>query len=186
MIKSGKNIRCVICNKDFYIPKHRVNSAKCCSRKCQMKYSQKRFDGICKICGNDFEYIACREGKAKYCSRKCYYKAQHLNGTIINKCKFCKKEFRSSPSHNRINCSRYCKNEGMKKSKTGNFICVRKALERRGLINKCMDCGYNSNVTILGVHHKDNNRENNSINNLIVLCPNCHSIRHNKHIPHIS
>ncbi len=36
----------------------------------------------------------------------------------------------------------------------------------------------NEHTCILVVHHKDKNRENNTIENLEVLCPNCHAIRH--------
>ena len=184
MIKTGKIIQCRICKKEFYIPKNRFEKAIYCSNFCRGKSAQKQFISNCKICNKQFKYIACREGKAIYCSRKCYYKGQHLNGTIIKKCLYCNKEFRTSPSHNRKFCSIFCKCEAMKKSKTGNFQSARKALKNRGLICKCFDCGYSSFPEILGVHHNDKNKNNNSLNNLIVLCPNCHSIRHEKHIPH--
>jgi len=28
------------------------------------------------------------------------------------------------------------------------------------------------------IHHRDRNRENNRMDNLLVLCPNCHSLMH--------
>lgn len=40
--------------------------------------------------------------------------------------------------------------------------------------HECACCGYNEDERILQVHHKDSNRENNDIGNLIILCPNCH------------
>ena len=43
----------------------------------------------------------------------------------------------------------------------------------------CAACG---SVKKLNVHHKDRNRKNNDYSNLEVLCPNCHSIEHMKHI----
>lgn len=55
---------------------------------------------------------------------------------------------------------------------------------KRNLINKCERCGYDKYIKILGVHHIDRNRNNNSIQNLEVLCPNCHSEEHMKHICH--
>jgi 5-methylcytosine-specific restriction endonuclease McrA len=55
---------------------------------------------------------------------------------------------------------------------------------RRGLINKCKICGYDVQPKILGVHHKDRNPKNNDMSNLEVLCPNCHSLEHMKHIEH--
>jgi len=40
--------------------------------------------------------------------------------------------------------------------------------------HKCYVCGYNDDERILEVHHVDENRNNNDINNLKILCPNCH------------
>ena len=39
--------------------------------------------------------------------------------------------------------------------------------------NECSVCGYNV-VEVLEVHHKDNNRENNVLTNLDILCPTHH------------
>ena len=49
---------------------------------------------------------------------------------------------------------------------------------------KCEKCGFDAYPQILGVHHKDHNKNNNSIDNLAVLCPNCHSMEHMKHVAH--
>lgn len=40
--------------------------------------------------------------------------------------------------------------------------------------NECHVCGYNEELGILEVHHRDSNRENNQLENLCILCPNCH------------
>ena len=43
---------------------------------------------------------------------------------------------------------------------------------------KCEICGITNwlgNPLSLQLHHKDGNRENNSLDNLQILCPNCHS-----------
>ena len=44
--------------------------------------------------------------------------------------------------------------------------------------HKCNRCGYNKYPDILQVHHKNRDRENNTINNLELLCPNCHLVDH--------
>lgn len=40
--------------------------------------------------------------------------------------------------------------------------------------HKCSICNWNEDVDILEVHHIDENRENNQLSNLIILCPLCH------------
>src|SRR5262249_12260821 len=44
----------------------------------------------------------------------------------------------------------------------------------------CTCCGFNKWPLILQLHHIDKNRENNSLENLTVLCPNCHRALHHK------
>jgi len=45
-------------------------------------------------------------------------------------------------------------------------------------IGKCERCGYNKIPEILQLHHKDGNRKNNTRENIILLCPNCHEEVH--------
>ena len=54
----------------------------------------------------------------------------------------------------------------------------RKQLKRVGRWIKCEKCGYKENLDILEVHHIDENRINNSFENLLILCPNCHRLLH--------
>jgi hypothetical protein len=44
----------------------------------------------------------------------------------------------------------------------------------------CMNCGFNKWPAILEIHHIDKNRGNDSLDNLCVLCPNCHKAHHRK------
>ena len=44
--------------------------------------------------------------------------------------------------------------------------------------NKCEECGistWNGKPLSIQLHHKDGNKNNNKLNNLEFLCPNCHS-----------
>ena len=46
--------------------------------------------------------------------------------------------------------------------------------------NKCECCGISEWLGVdipLELHHKNNNHHDNSLNNLQILCPNCHSIQ---------
>jgi len=42
-------------------------------------------------------------------------------------------------------------------------------------IDKCARCGYNEFSCSLQVHHKDSDRDNNNLDNLVLLCANCHT-----------
>jgi 5-methylcytosine-specific restriction endonuclease McrA len=48
----------------------------------------------------------------------------------------------------------------------------------RLLPHVCARCGYKKRKDILQVHHKDENRLNDDIKNLEILCPNCHMVHH--------
>lgn len=180
----GINKNCINCNIEFYVPKHRIQTQKFCSRNCKDSMPGKRIKTICIICHNEFEHILCRANKAKYCSRKCYHKAQSTKGSIDFKCIHCDKPFKGSPSDigKRKYCSRACINKENHKTFEASFTTVRKALLARNQIEQCERCGYKECKKILGVHHKDRNRNNNKRDNLEILCPNCHSLEHQKHI----
>ena len=61
------------------------------------------------------------------------------------------------------------------------YLGSRKYMKIRGMIKVCERCGYDDEPRILGVHHKDRNPKNNTLENIEVLCPNCHSLEHMKH-----
>ena len=86
---------------------------------------------------------------------------------------------------NKKTCNRVCANihrAGIKykigrprdKVKSQQALKVR-LLEKRG--RKCERCDY-SKYEILQVHHKDRNRNNNEMDNLALICPNCHYEEH--------
>lgn len=177
-------LNCKNCDKPFEIKKYRINTAKYCSKRCGALYVRIIAKTICLICKNEFEHISSRSNKAKYCSKKCYYKAQHLNGSVTFECKHCHKKFLGSPSEKRIYCSRACINKESKKTFVAKYTTVRKKMIIRDMVKKCEICGYNESKEILGIHHKDRNNKNNELSNLMVLCPNCHSLEHRKHISH--
>lgn len=86
---------------------------------------------------------------------------------------------------NKKTCSRSCANkyrEGIKykigspkdKVKSQRALKLR-LLKERG--KKCEKCNY-SKYQILEVHHKNRNRGNNELENLELICPNCHAEEH--------
>lgn len=44
----------------------------------------------------------------------------------------------------------------------------------RNYSHSCKVCGWNEDEDVLEVHHIDENRKNNALENLIILCPICH------------
>lgn len=185
-MRKGKIKNCLICNTEFYVPKYRFKLSKYCSRKCTSISTIKTFNRDCVICGNNFTFKACRSDNAKYCSRKCYYKGMLSKGSVVKNCPGCNSEFRTSPSHDKEYCSWKCRTKHFVKPlhELSAFSNIRSVMRRRNMITKCEECGYNLHPEILGIHHKDENRDNNKISNLMVLCPNCHSLKHHKHTPH--
>jgi len=84
---------------------------------------------------------------------------------------------------NKKTCSRSCANAqrvsikykiGRPKDKARIFRVIR-LMEERG--TKCERCGYKK-YEILHVHHKNRNRNDNSMENLEIICPNCHYEEH--------
>ena len=65
------------------------------------------------------------------------------------------------------------------KELSGRTQIRRYILSHNLLEYKCQDCGieseWNQKPLILELHHKDGNNENNNLENLMFLCPNCHS-----------
>ncbi len=176
--------QCKHCSTTFSVPAYRKDTALYCSRRCLGLGSRQQIESTCGVCATKFTHISSRANSAKYCSRKCYYKSMLKKGTAKYTCLHCKTEFLDSPSHPRKYCSRACVNKAEKEIWKPTFATVRKNMTRRNMLQQCERCGYSECQEILGVHHKDRNRLNNSIENLEVLCPMCHSLEHRKHISH--
>lgn len=123
--------------------------------------------------------------KNLFCNRYCRDKFKIKKVKV--KCANCNKEIEKSPrdikksESGNLFCNKSCfatfNNYNKKRNyKNGEFSY--RELAFRSLPKKCNRCGYKKYTSILEVHHKDHNRENNIINNLEILCPNCHSIEH--------
>lgn len=108
------------------------------------------------------------------------------------KCKNCEKEC-SRPE--KKYCNNNCQNQYQNKLRIEKWLSGEgkgyttngqtKRFVRRFLIEKanncCQLCGWNkknpeTNSSTLEIHHIDGDFKNNTIDNLQVLCPNCHSL----------
>lgn len=163
----------------------------------------KTISQICKYCKVTYEanLKEVKRGNGKYCSRPCAVagvkiektKTYALKNTPNVHCSYCKKEF-------------YLNRSKKNNSKSGLFFCCRthkdlaqrlefnlkeihpshyanglgsyREIALRNLKIACKICNYSKIPEILQVHHIDRNRNNNSIDNLEIICPNCHMEEH--------
>jgi hypothetical protein len=146
----------------------------------------------CKICNSDF-YAKPRHlkiGWGKYCSNPCSYQAMHTGKWV--KCNTCskriyrqKRELKASKS-GKLFCNKSCfavwKNKNIMSGerhvnwKNGENA-YRSIMLRSKALQVCNDCGI-KDIKVLVVHHIDQNRKNNKLNNLKWLCRNCHYVVH--------
>jgi hypothetical protein len=131
-----------------------------------------------------------KNGYGKYCSVKCRSNSQR-NGKRF-RCHTCSKEvYRSLKSQKtsksgKYFCSKSCQthwrnsevNTGINHPNwTTGQSSYRERLKKSEREQTCSRCE-TDDTRVLSVHHKDRNRDNNDLNNLIFLCHNCHFLVH--------
>ena len=137
---------------------------------------------VCKICAKP---IYRRPSEIKdhnrgvFCGLACYGVSQRKETPCI----VCGKAILAH--FHKKTCSRSCANinrtgisyhTGARKDKVkSQRILKLRLFEIRGKV--CERCGYDRHQ-ILQVHHKNRNRNNNNLNNLELICPNCHCEEH--------
>ena len=184
--------KCVVCGTDFVSTR---GQSRFCSRACLGVSKRGKPNPIqrkgkvkqCLHCGKDFYSKPARVGTSRFCSSYCVGKHNTTGkvSTFDVVCIQCGNEF-TYETRSKVPkkwCSRACRTKH-RLLNVGNME-GRKRFSSKGLIKQCEKCGYDEEPRILGVHHKDKNRLNNDDSNLAVLCPNCHSLEHLKHIPQI-
>ena len=137
----------------------------------------------CEVCGKE-------TNNKRFCSIECRKKTYNRHyGKIV--CHECGKIFDGLT--NRKFCCAECANAHLKKKRIERFLNgeyknngnrtlpknIREYLFEKNDYH-CEVCGYEGyNVktgnTILQIHHKDGNSKNNMVDNLQVICPNCHA-----------
>jgi 5-methylcytosine-specific restriction endonuclease McrA len=90
-------------------------------------------------------------------------------------------------------CTRRCKDlsqriegglEGIRPAHYGDVATGDyKRVAFRDMPHECGDCGYDEHPEILVVHHLNGKRSDNRLENLTIVCPNCHALRHYKRNP---
>ena len=170
-----------------------------CFRKQREKIKQEakdRYENNPKFCEHCKEKIPYekRNWADKYCSRKC--SAIENNGKkksdrAVTKCLACENTFiQTKISYRKKFCSIKCQQElarqqamkillDGKQTKLKNPALRKLIIEKYGA--KCMECGWDkinpaSGKCPIELEHIDGNSENNMLENLKLLCPNCHSL----------
>ena len=135
----------------------------------------------CHVCGKDvYRRPSQIESSKIFCSRKC----TGIDQRKVKTCPVCAKQFTGTVKKT---CSRACANtqrsgiEYNGKNEKNKYVKGKLLKEKLASINNgiCDKCG-NDNYNILQVHHKIErcNGGTDELNNLILLCPNCHMVEH--------
>lgn len=150
--------QCKICQKEFYVkPNHlKLGWGKFCSIKCASLGRKKGKFVICEICGKE----TWRQPKALKTSKSGKF--------------FCSKK-----------CQTIWRNKyyigSLHSNWQGGESTYYRVMKESKIPSKCKLCGIDD-TRVLIIHHKDCNRKNYKISNLIWLCRNCHYLTHNKDV----
>jgi len=167
---------------------------------------QKRIDEylknprLCKFCETIISYKDKINGK-KFCTKSCSASFNNIKrgSKTTKKCINCNKSFTTQKYRKNIYCSLKCsaeyrvnlKNLELAKRIESGEVVLSKSIEsnnamfRKYLIlkhgPKCMLCNWSqinphTNKVPIELEHKDGNCINNKLENLLLLCPNCHSL----------
>ena len=167
--------KCEYCGKETSNPKF-------CSLSCSATIQNRNRPVVpkkthpCKECGKE-------TSNPKFCDTSC---AAKYNNPLKAKDIFCLGCGEILPKGNlkRKYCSNKCQgiyrmNESIKNKTAGSYTTKRFLILEHG--EKCMECGWGETNPYSGkvpieLEHIDGNSENNNLDNVKLLCPNCHSL----------
>lgn len=146
----------------------------------------------CKQCKKRFHAKPSwiKYGNAKYCSSTCQYRGRKNGKTI--QCYLCKKKSYKPAGQllksksGKFFCGKSCqtrwRNQEFSGTRHGNWkggqhIEYRIILLKQKVRQICALCSCRDK-RVLCVHHIDQNRKNNRVDNLVWLCYNCHHLVH--------
>jgi len=153
--RSRKHVKiiCDFCKKEFYKPTRFLTDKNYCSRKCAQKGSSTKILTECDFCKipikRSLSKIKSKSG-FKFCSRKCKNLAQESDNIRF---------IAMHPEHFH---------------KLDKKRCDYRKKAFKHYPHRCEICCYNKFIDVLDVHHIDGNRKNSKLENLIILCENCH------------
>lgn len=147
---------CEVCQRPFWVPRHRLRSQRTCSPDCRGKLRRQRVSLTCATCNKPFERAPNKLNVSRsgvyFCCRKCKDEGQRIGGVAA-----------IQPPH-----------YGTGAPWVARYIRIRG--------RKCEECGrsrWSEQPIPLELHHVDGNSRNHADNNLQLLCPNCHALTPN-------
>lgn len=149
------HVSCETCSKSFYVKPNRLLKGwgRFCSKACQHHGQRTGMYCSCHVCGKRIYKTLTDQQRSKsklfFCGKSCQTK------------------WRNSELYTGKNHKNWVNGESS----------YRQRLLRSKLARNCSKC-LTSDQRILAVHHKDKDRSNNDLANLIWLCHNCHYLVH--------
>jgi len=199
-------LECLYCGKTHFRTKNTIqrilhgqlkntNKGCFCSNECKNKNRSTLIYLYCRECNKKISERGKNiNNQLSFCNRSCsatFFNKQRrkIQRTLYGNCIFCKNPF---PIHSSYRKQRYCsaachshntKHQTFERIEKGEILSHKQF--RDYLIfkhdAKCMECGWNkinpkTKKCPIQLEHIDGNYENNTLSNLKLLCPNCHSL----------
>ena len=129
----------------------------------------------CPICSDEAKAERFKNNRIEvncaYCNKKFLKQKSKINGSKSG-LYFCCREHKDLAQ--RLNSGTIF--DIIRPEHYGNLTTSKNYREKafRVYSHKCSICGWDEDIDVLEVHHIDENREHNEIENLIILCPICH------------
>lgn len=164
--------KCLICGKEFEVPRWRLGKAKYCSYPCSCKgrTSIRSYNNPRKCIGCEKEFLP-TQWYQKYCTRKCF--TDSVRKTTIQECPSCGKEFRQIRIGQKF-CGRSCshpyKNLAPKKPKHIHPDKIWSLEVKRRAGNKCEYCGKDHGLNSHHVFSRSNRIVRWDLDNGVCVC----------------